>query len=140
MKFGEVLKEIRKENGDSLQRLSEKTGIVFTYIDKIEKNERPINKDNLEKLIKAYPLYEQKFTRAYLEEVLPEKVLKNLNLKIEKSFSNDMKILIDALDKESQKIAFLLIVERLEYTALKKGNYDKIKHILEEIKSKVENL
>ena len=72
MAFGEILKEIRLKNGDSLQRLAEKTEIVFTYIDKIEKGTRPINKDNLEKFIKTYPLYKKQFEKAYLDEIMPE--------------------------------------------------------------------
>lgn len=43
MKFGEVLKKIRIQQGDSLRGLSGKTGIYFTYTDKIEKSEKPIN-------------------------------------------------------------------------------------------------
>lgn len=75
-KFGEILKEIRLANGDTLQSLAEKSSIVFTYIDKMEKGLRPINKNNLEKLIKVYPLYKKKLEKAYLNEVLPD-ILKN---------------------------------------------------------------
>ncbi len=135
--FGEILKEIRIQNGDSLRSLGDKTEIFFTYIDKIEKNLKPIHKSNLEKLIKAYPLDEQKLTKAYLSEVLPEKILNNLGLKIEDNFLSDMKNLISALDEESQKLAFLYIIERLEITALKNGTYDKVKVMLEKAKEKV---
>lgn len=70
--FGEVLKEIRKTRGDTLQGLADKIDVVFTYIDKIEKGLRPINKDILEKLIKQYPLNKTTLEKAYLNEVLPD--------------------------------------------------------------------
>ena len=54
-RFAEVLKNTRLINGDSLRSAGNKTGLVFTYIDKIEKNERPINKESFEKILKAYP-------------------------------------------------------------------------------------
>ena len=56
MSFGEVLKEIRLYNGDTLRSLGEKINLSFTYIDKIEKNGTPINKGFLEKLLIVYPL------------------------------------------------------------------------------------
>ncbi|MDK4481960.1 helix-turn-helix domain-containing protein [Fusobacterium necrophorum] len=137
MTFGEKLKEVRTKHGDSLRGLSEKTGIIFTYIDKIEKNEKPIHKNNFEKIVKAYPLQEQTLTKAYLEEVLPERISKKIGLKIENNFLDDMKNLIKMLDKENQKLAFLYIVERLEFTSMKNGTYDKVKNVLEEVKEKI---
>lgn len=137
MSFGKILKEIRLENGDSLRSLAEKTDIAFTYIGKIENQEKPIHKTNLEKFIKVYPLYKQKLTKAYLEEVLPDSIQKDIGLKIEDNFLNDMKNLISALDKESQKLAFLYIIERLEITALKNGTYEKVKIMLEKAKEKI---
>ncbi len=56
MRFGKVLKKVRNEHKHSLRTLAEKTGIYFTYIDKIEKSEKPINNEILEKLVKEYPL------------------------------------------------------------------------------------
>lgn len=137
MSFGKILKEVRNEQGDSLRKLGEKADVIFTYIDKIEKGDSPINKKMFEKLVKIYPLQEQKLTKAYLEEVLPERISKNLGLKIEDDFLNNMKNLIKMLDKENQKLAFLYIVERLEVTAIKNGTYDKVKNILEEMKRKI---
>ena len=51
MKFSEVLKSVRNSHGDSLRKLSEKTGINFSYIDKVEKEIRPVNSEFLEKII-----------------------------------------------------------------------------------------
>jgi len=77
MAFGEILREIRMKNGDSLRKLAEKTDIVFTYIDRLEKGTVPINKNLLEKFINAYPLYKKEFEKAYLDEVMPDS-LKNI--------------------------------------------------------------
>lgn len=77
MAFGEILREIRIKNGDSLRKLAEKTDIVFTYIDRLEKGTVPINKNLLEKFINAYPLYKKEFEKAYLDEVMPDS-LKNI--------------------------------------------------------------
>lgn len=138
MSFGETLKEIRKENEDSFRRLSEKSGVTFSYIDQIERGKTPINKNTFEKFLKAYPLYKQRLTKAYLEEVLPDSIQKDLNLKIENNFLDNMKDVVKMLDKESQKLAFLYIIERLEYTSLKNGTYDKVKTMLEKVKERVE--
>ncbi|CAL7884740.1 hypothetical protein A2U10_01130 [Fusobacterium necrophorum subsp. funduliforme] len=137
MTFGENLKKVRQLHGDSLRKLAEKTDVVFTYIDKIEKGVSPISKNMFEKIIKVYPLQEQTLTKAYLEEVLPERILKNIGLKIEDDFLSNMKNLIKMLDKENQKLAFLYIIERLEFTSMKNGTYDKIKKLLEEVKEKI---
>ena len=138
MSFGEILKEVRKENRDSLRKLEEKSDITFSYIDQIERGKTPINKNTLEKLIKVYPLHKKKLTKAYLEEVLPDNIQKDLNLKIEDTFLDNMKDLIKLLDKENQKLAFLYIIERLEYTSLKNGSYDKVKNLLNKFKERVD--
>lgn len=138
MKFGEVLKGIRKERGDSLKRLGEKTGVAFSYIDRIEKNETPISKNYFEKILKEYPLQKNRLIKSYLEETLPDEVQKEIGLKIEDNFLNDMKSLVKMLDIENQKLAFLYIVERLELTAIKNGTYEKVKGMLEEVKKKVD--
>ena len=56
----------------------------------------------------------------------------------ENNFLDNMKDVIKMLDKESQKMAFLYIIERLEYTSLKNGTYDKVKTMLEKVKERVE--
>ena len=40
MSFNEMMKKVRLEAGDSLRGLSDKTGINFSYIDKIERGTR----------------------------------------------------------------------------------------------------
>lgn len=69
MSFAETLKKIRLKNKDSLHKMEAKTGIVFTYIHKIENDLRPIDKENLKRILKAYPLYSEELEKAYLEEV-----------------------------------------------------------------------
>nr|WP_310787960.1 helix-turn-helix transcriptional regulator [Fusobacterium nucleatum] len=138
MSFGEILKEIRKENGESLRRLAEKIDIAFSYIDRIEKNKNPISKNVFEKILKIYPLHKEKLMKAYMEDTLPDEILKNIGLKIENDFLDNMKDVVKMLDKESQKMAFLYIIERLEYTSLKNGTYDKIKTMLDKVKERVE--
>lgn len=137
MNFGEELKQIRKEHKESLRTLAEKVGVAFSYIDRIEKGENPISKPILEKILKYYPLQKNRLIKAYLEETLPDEVQKEIGLKIENNFLNDMKNLIKMLDKENQKLAFLYIIERLEVTSIKNGTYEKVKNILEEVKEKI---
>jgi possible transcriptional regulator len=138
MSFGETLKKIRKENGDSLRGIAEKLDIAFSYIDRIEKNTSPISKNMFEKILKIYPFNKEELMKAYMEDTLPEEILEKIGLKIEDTFLDNMKDLIKLLDKESQKLAFLYIVERLEYTSLKNGSYDKVKNLLDKFKEKID--
>ena len=128
MTFGEVLKRIRLKNGDSLQRLAEKTEIVFTYIDKIEKNLRPINKDNLEKFIKTYPLYKKEFEKAYLEEILPE------SLKGDTFDINEQKIetvILPIFGKASAGNGYINLEQEIRYFPVKKGNFSEKSFLVE---------
>lgn len=120
MSFGKILKEIRLKNGDSLQRLAEKTEIVFTYIDKIEKETRPINKDNLEKFIKAYPLYKKEFEKAYLDEIMPDS-LKDSTFSIEKQRVNT--IILPVFGKASAGNGYINLDQEIYYFPIKKGNF-----------------
>lgn len=81
MKFGDLLKKIRNEKGDSLRVLGEKMDIAFTYIDKIEKGISPVSKNFFEKIVTVYPDYQEEFTEAYLSEVLPTKILEKAKFK-----------------------------------------------------------
>lgn len=120
MAFGEILKEIRLKNGDSLQRLAEKTEIVFTYIDKIEKGTRPINKDNLEKFIKVYPLYKKQFEKAYLDEIMPES-LKGSTFNMEEQKVNT--IILPVYGKASAGNEYINLDQEIYYFPIKKGNF-----------------
>ena len=120
MAFGEILKEIRLKNGDSLQRLAEKTEIVFTYIDKIEKGTRPINKDNLEKFIKVYPLYKKQFEKAYLDEIMPES-LKGSAFNMEEQKVNT--VILPVYGKASAGNGYINLDQEIYYFPIKKGNF-----------------
>lgn len=128
MSFGEILKEIRLENGDSLQKLSEKTGIVFTYIDKIEKKLRPINKDNLEKFIKAYPLYKKKLEKAYLDEILPESLKKD-SFKLNKVIINTVSLPV--YGKASAGNGYINLEQEIYFLPIKKGNFSDLSFLVE---------
>lgn len=128
MSFGEVLKKIRLKNGDSLQRLAEKTEIVFTYIDKIEKNLRPINKDNLEKFIKTYPLHKKEFEKAYLEEILPES-LKGDTFDINKQKIET--IILPIFGKASAGSGYINLEQEIRYFPVKKGNFSEKSFLVE---------
>ena len=120
MTFGKILKEIRLENGDSLQRLAEKTNIVFTYIDKIEKGTRPINKENLEKFIKVYPLYKKKFEKAYLDEIMPES-LKDGVFNIDEQKVDT--IILPVYGKASAGNGYINLDQEIYYFPIKKGDF-----------------
>ena len=120
MTFGKILKEIRLKNGDSLQRLAEKTEIVFTYIDKIEKGTRPINKDNLEKFIKVYPLYKKQFEKAYLDEIMPES-LKGSTFNMEEQKVNT--VILPVYGKASAGNGYINLEQEIYYFPIKKGDF-----------------
>lgn len=120
MTFGKILKEIRLKNGDSLQRLAEKTEIVFTYIDKIEKGTRPINKDNLEKFIKVYPLYKKQFEKAYLDEIMPES-LKGSTFNMEEQKVNT--VILPVYGKASAWNGYINLDQEIYYFPIKKGDF-----------------
>lgn len=120
MTFGKILKEIRLKNGDSLQRLAEKTEIVFTYIDKIEKGTRPINKDNLEKFIKVYPLYKKQFEKAYLDEIMPES-LKGSTFNMEEQKVNT--VILPVYGKASAGNGYINLDQEIYYFPIKRGDF-----------------
>ena len=120
MTFGKILKEIRLKNGDSLQRLAEKTEIVFTYIDKIEKGTRPINKDNLEKFIKVYPLYKKQFEKAYLDEIMQES-LKGSTFNMEEQKVNT--VILPVYGKASAGNGYINLDQEIYYFPIKKGDF-----------------
>lgn len=78
MKFGEILKKVRKQNDDSLYTLGEKLGVSHSYIDKIEKAQSPISEKMYNKLIEVYTNNIDELTLAYLEEKLPNPILEKL--------------------------------------------------------------
>lgn len=120
MNFGQTLKEIRIKNGDSLRKLSEKTDIVFTYIDRLEKGTVPINKNLLEKFIKAYPLYKKQFEKAYLDEIMPES-LKGSTFNMEEQKVNT--VILPVYGKASAGNGYINLDQEIYYFPIKKGNF-----------------
>ena len=120
MSFGKTFKEIRIKNGDSLRKLSEKTDIVFTYIDRLEKGTVPINKNLLEKFIKAYPLYKKQFEKAYLDEIMPES-LKGSTFNMEEQKVNT--VILPVYGKASAGNGYINLDQEIYYFPIKKGNF-----------------
>ena len=120
MNFGQTLKEIRIKNGDSLRKLSEKTDIVFTYIDRLEKGTVPLNKNLLEKTIKAYPLYKKQLEKAYLDEIMPES-LKGSTFNMEKQKVNT--VILPVYGKASAGNGYINLDQEIYYFPIKKGDF-----------------
>lgn len=120
MNFGQTLKEIRIKNGDSLRKLSEKTDIVFTYIDRLEKGTVPINKNLLEKIIKAYPLYKKQLEKAYLDEIMPES-LKGSTFNMEEQKVNT--VILPVYGKASAGNGYINLDQEIYYFPIKKGDF-----------------
>ncbi|HBJ80222.1 MULTISPECIES: helix-turn-helix domain-containing protein [Fusobacterium] len=150
MKFGEVLRKIRTEHGDSLRGLAEKTGVYFTYIAKIETGEKSVTKEILEKLIEEYPLQKNEFIESYIKELLPDFVLKEIKKQSvadtsltaikdvgEKELYN---LLFKGLEVSEQKEILNTLLERLEVLHFKKGTLEKNKKKLEVIKKEIEKI
>ena len=139
--FGEILKEIRIKNGDSFRSLADKIDIIFSYIDKVEKGVRPINKEMFSRLLKVYPLDKKKLMVAYTLEVFPENAIKDLDLlKDTNDYEFIYKFLFENLTDEEKKSLLKNMFDRLEVDCYKKGTYEKNKEKLELIKSKIDKL
>lgn len=139
--FGEILKEVRIKNGDSFRSLADKIDIIFSYIDKVEKGVRPINKEMFSRLLKVYPLDKKKLMVAYTFEVFPENAIKDLDLlKDTNDYEFIYKFLFENLTDEEKKSLLKNMFDRLEVDCYKKGTYEKNKEKLELIKSKIDRL
>lgn len=67
MSFGIVLKNVRKQNGDSLRGLADKINLAFTFIDKVEKGLNPPSENMITRLLKVYPLQKKYCQRHMLK-------------------------------------------------------------------------
>ena len=141
MSFGIVLKNVRKQNGDSLRGLADKINLAFTFIDKVEKGLNPPSENMITRLLKVYPVQKKILSKAYAENELPEDVLKELNFgNITEDFLDSILGLVKTLDTEEQKNILNTILERIEYMSFKSGNYDKVKEMINEAKEKINEL
>jgi len=139
--FGEILKEIRIKNGDTFRSLAEKIDISFSYIDKVEKGLRPINKEMFSNLLRVYPFDKKRLIDAYTLEVFPENAIKELKLlKDTNDYEYIYEFLFNNLTDIEKKNLLKNMFERLEVELFKKGTYENNKEKLNIIKSKINNL
>ena len=139
--FGEILKEIRIKNGDTFRSLAEKIDISFSYIDKVEKGLRPINKEMFSNLLRVYPFDKKRLIDAYTLEVFPENAIKELNLlKDTNDYEYIYEFLFNNLTDIEKKNLLKNMFDRLEVELFKKGTYENNKEKLNIIKSKIDNL
>lgn len=139
--FGEILKEVRIKNGDTFRSLAEKIDISFSYIDKVEKGLRPINKEMFSNLLRVYPFDKKRLIDAYTLEVFPENAIKELKLlKDTNDYEYIYEFLFNNLTDIEKKNLLKNMFERLEVELFKKGTYENNKEKLNIIKSKIDNL
>lgn len=139
--FGEILKEIRIKNGDTFRSLAEKIDISFSYIDKVEKGLRPINKEMFSNLLRVYPFDKKRLIDAYTLEVFPENAIKELKLlKDINDYEYIYEFLFNNLTDIEKKNLLKNMFDRLEVELFKKGTYENNKEKLNIIKSKIDNL
>lgn len=139
--FGEILKEIRIKNGDTFRSLAEKIDISFSYIDKVEKGLRPINKEMFSNLLRVYPFDKKRLIDAYTLEVFPENAIKDLKLlKDTNDYEYIYEFLFNNLTDIEKKNLLKNMFDRLEVELFKKGTYENNKEKLNIIKSKIDNL
>ena len=139
--FGEILKEIRIKNGDTFRSLAEKIDISFSYIDKVEKGLRPINKEMFSNLLRVYPFDKKRLIEAYTLEVFPENAIKELKLlKDTNDYEYIYEFLFNNLTDIEKKNLLKNMFERLEVELFKKGTYENNKEKLNIIKFKIDNL
>lgn len=139
MKFGECVRKIRNEKDESLRKLSEKTGIHFSYIDKIEKGDRPANKEVLSQMLKVYPDRERELLESYLSEVLPVDVHEGIKIPLNKNDKIISYLMSDISEETRKEILKLMLIQR-ENESHRKGTYEKDKQELEVIRKEIEKL
>ncbi len=149
MGFGEVLKQVRKKNGDSLRKLEEKIKISYGYINQIEKADRPVNENFFKKVIEAYPGDKDILEKAYIEEVVSDELIENIvksnNLKTDNISDNDdysklIKFMLSDMDTVIKKEILKYMLTQRENISYKNGTYEQDKEMLEEIKKEIEKL
>lgn len=138
--FGEILRNIRKKHNDSLRGLGEKSGIVFTYIAKVEKGENPPSKNFVEKMIKAYPMSKKKLLEAYVKEILPSDETIKIFKDEENTIEDIQNILISRLPKEERKIFLQNLIDKIELESLRQGKKLEDQEEIKKIREYIENL
>ena len=75
MDINELMKEIRKKEGYSQQEMADKIGVSKNMIFMIEKKERNVSEDLLNKLVNSFSKYEKKILQVFYENKLAAKLL-----------------------------------------------------------------
>lgn len=148
MSFGKTLKEIRQEQGDSLRGLGSKIGVVFTYIDKIEKGERSVNAEILEKLIKEYPTYKKTLMNAYVKDILPsfvfEEVLGKSDVVAQAIKNLDaysvFEMFFKNLNIDERKKLLTTLVDNFEKKSYNEGTIEEDREELDLVREKIDAL
>lgn len=85
MDINELMKEIRKKEGYSQQEMADKIGVSKNMIFMIEKKERNVSEDLLNKLVNSFSKYEKKILQVFYENKLAAKLLdENIGSTVEK--------------------------------------------------------
>lgn len=123
MNFGEELRKIRKENGLSIRKTGELTGISHAYLSQIENGKRPKPKpDIIKKLSKALNVnYVDLMEKAGYFEDLPQVEKERLSVNIDYQFHLG-EMLDDALNVISLGESF--IPEVIEYIKVIEQRFD----------------
>ncbi|MFK4784544.1 helix-turn-helix domain-containing protein [Fusobacterium sp. MFO224] len=138
--FGKILKEIRNNHNDTVRSLEEKTGVLFSYISKVENGTKNPNKIFVSKMMKAYPLEKKKLLRAYLSDLVPD----DHDIQIFKDEENSIKdihdILFSKVSDEYKKLILNMLVQRIEFESYKKGKLKDDEEEIKKIKEMIEKL
>lgn len=122
MSFGEILKEIRLKNKDSLRGLAEKMELHFSFIDKIEKGTAPISKTFIEKIVSVYPEEKATLKKAYLKETLPQMFQNEEPVKL---IEEDRILNLPVYGKASAGRGYMNFESPNSYMPILKGNFSK---------------
>ena len=75
MDINDFMKDIRKKEGYSQQEMADKIGVSKNMIFMIEKKERNVTEELLNKIVKNFPKYETKILHIFYENKLAAKLI-----------------------------------------------------------------
>ncbi len=75
MDINDFMKDIRKKEGYSQQEMADKIGVSKNMIFMIEKKERNVTEELLNKIVKSFPKYETKILHIFYENKLAAKLI-----------------------------------------------------------------
>jgi transcriptional regulator with XRE-family HTH domain len=77
--FGDIIQSERKKRKLTLKEVANETGIDFSTLAKIEKNQRGPSEEFLKQIAKVLALDERDLRKNYLSDVLVEKIYNDIN-------------------------------------------------------------